>query len=239
MNNWDIYQILNYLVNKNQAGNTFTPSEFELILNHSSKKLFKRRLGLPEEYQLGSTLTQQGYALTTRMLMDLSDFVVTMDGDSSPNLTFVSGSATIPQYLLYPVGMIYKLAKEGCDEGYNNVEAELVSEAEYMMRKTSDLKKISFSYPIYRFVGNTIKIMPKEITTVDFSYLKTPVEAIFATTTNGTTGEVEYDAASSTELEWNDLAKLDIISIILSSVGLNLRSNEILQIAEAHKNNGL
>lgn len=239
MNNWDLYKITNYLLNKSEVGNAFTPEQFELMLNHSSLKLFKRRLGMPEEYQLQSAFTQQGYAITTRMLIDLSDFVVSMDGTAFPNLKFVSGRTPVPEFMEYPVGMIYKLPSDSCDVGYEARTVELISEAEYTIRKTSKLKNISFTYPVYRFVGDEIFIHPKEITTVDFSYLKTPKEAKVILTTNSTTGELEYDTLNSVELEWNDLAKIDIISIILASAGLNIRSQEVLQTAELYKTKGL
>lgn len=233
MNNWTIYQIVNYLINKEQTGNTFNAEEFQMILNHSSLKLFKRRLGMPEEYQMQTAYTQQGYANTTRILVDLEDFI------KRENLTYTSGITNNPTDMEYPIGMKYKQANVNCTEGYKSIIVELVNAGELIMRESSSLKEISYDYPVYEIANGTLRIYPNTIQHTDFTYLKTPLQAVFATTTNATTGEEEYDASSSTELEWNDLAKLDIISIILASVGLNLRSNEILQTAEMYKEKGL
>lgn len=240
MTNFDIYTIENYLINKFQTGNAYTPSEFATSLNHASLKLFKQRLGLPEQYSLDASYTQQGYASTTRMLVDLSDFLVIMDGGLYPSMEFVSGEATVPTDMAYPIGMTYnKPVKVGCayELDFNNVE--LLDEGEYALRKGSFLKPISFDYPVYRIVAGKVKIVPIDIKKADFTYLKYPTDAVFATTTNVTTGVLEYNAAGSTELEWNDLAKLDIISIMLGDVGLNLRSQEVAQYAQAIKQQGV
>lgn len=228
MNNWTIYQIVNYLINKNQVGNAFTPEQFELILNNSSLKLFKERLGTPEEGGRGI----QGYASITKILVDLADFV------KKENISYTNGTGAIPSDMAYPVGMNYKKPNNTCDGGYENRNVELLDEGEYQMRIVSTLKAISFLFPVYR-ITTLLNIEPITIQYSDFTYLKYPNEAVFATVTNSTTGEVEYDSANSTELEWNNTAKESIIAVILSSTGLNLRSNEIIQAAEATKQRGV
>ena len=238
MNNWDVYSITNYLINKHQTGNAFSPEEFELMYNHSSLKLFKRRLGMPEEYQLQTKYTQMGYADTTRILTDLADFVVIKD---NPGLKFTGGKTSIPSDMLYPLGMTYKKPIVGatCETDYDLRNVELIDGGEHTMRIVSMLKPINGEYPIYEFSGNDILIFPKEIQYTDFVYLRKPTDIVFATTTNATTGEIEYDASKSVESEWNDLAKVDIITLLLGSAGLNLRSNEILQVAESIKTKGI
>jgi len=217
MNNWTIYQIVNYLINKEQSGNTFNAEEFQLILN--------------EEYQLQTAYTQQGAFVTSRMIMDLAEFITV------EQMSYTSGVSDYPTSMAYPVGMEYKRLDESCDGGYESVAVELVNAGELVMRKSSGLKPISYEYPLYE-IASDIRIYPKTISTSEFTFLKKPNDAVFVTTTDAN-GEEVYDAAASTELNWNDMAKTDIISIILASVGLNLRSSDVLQTAEMYKTKGL
>jgi hypothetical protein len=118
------------------------------------------------------------------------------------------------------------------------VLVELVDESEYMMRKTSSLTPINVFYPVYRILGDNLVISPKTITRTEYSYLRLPTDAVVAVTLDANYNEV-YDAANSVELEWNDLDKLEIISIILGDVGLNLRSSDIITASEQLKAKGI
>jgi hypothetical protein len=234
MTNWVIREIVNYLINKSQTGNTFGVDEFNTELNYASKKLFKRRLGMPEEYELNAPITKQSYALTSRILESLSHFVI------NDNLKFVGGVTAKPADLIYPLGMIENIASNAsdCSVDIEPVLVELVDESEYMMRKTSSLTPINVFYPVYRILGDNLVISPKTITRTEYSYLRLPTDAVVAVTLEANYNEV-YDAANSVELEWNDLDKLEIISIILGDVGLNLRSSDIMAASEQLKAKGI
>lgn len=225
MNLFEQYNLINYIINKEQTGSTFTTDEYNRVVNYNSMKLFKKRIGLPQEYQLQTSYVQQGYAETTRILVDLEDFV------QSNTLTYSSGSVNVPDKMLYPISMIYKRRDNTCDSGWDNREAELVNHGELAMRLGSKLKEPSFKYPIYSIKGNIITTEPNLSSTL-FTYLREPNSALLATTTNETTGEEEYDEANSVELEWNEMAKLDIMEMILFDVGINLRAAEISQAAQ-------
>jgi hypothetical protein len=239
MTNWDMITILNYLINKNQAGGALIASESEDQLNYHSLLLFKRRLGMPEEYRNGSYITQQGYAPATRLLTDLQDFMIVKDGDLYSSLKFTNGKVAVPSDMAYPIGMIYKMPINGCgNQGVDSRIVEMVDEGEYLMRRASALTPISSLYPVFRIVQDQILIHPSEIGYADFTYIKFPDNAVVVTTTD-VNGEEQYDANASTELEWNDLAKLDIIASMLSSIGLNLRADEVRQAAESLKIQGI
>lgn len=232
MNNWAIYQIVNYLINKSQVGNAFTPLEFQTILNYTSLLLYKKRLGVPEEYQLNSAFTKEGYAETSRILTDLSDFV------TNDTLTYLNGITPIPSNFIYPIGMEYKVADGTCDGGYKTTLVELVDAGEAVMRRQSALKPLA-KYPIYELVADNLVISPSTIRHTNFTYLSNPTEAVIVTSTDSYTGELIYDAVNSVELQWNDLAKLDIIVLVLRSAGINLRAQDITQAAEIIKQQGV
>lgn len=236
MDNWDIYTIVNYLINKSQSGNTFSPTEFEDVLNDASLRLFNRKIGMPEEYKMMQPLTQMGYADTTRMLIDLAPFIVSIEDGT---FIFTNGIAEYPTNFCYPIAMKYKVrGGEDCLYSILNKQVELLNAGEYFMRTSSILRPINLDYPVYT-ISDKINIYPNTISNVDFTYLKYPNKAIIYTITNSLTGELEYNSSTSTELEWTELGKLEIISIILSNVGLNLRSGDIIGLAEKLKQTGI
>jgi hypothetical protein len=166
-------------------------------------------------------------------MIDLKDFLTVIDG-----MKFTSGQKEIPADMAYPIGMIYRMPTPGCGNGVSERIVEMIDESEYITRRNTTLKAISNLYPVFRIRDSYIYIHPKEIGYSDFTYLKYPSQAVVVVTTNEE-GEEVYDEGASTELEWNDLAKLDIIASMLSSIGLNLRANEIIQVAESIKTKGV
>jgi len=232
MTNWEIGKIVNYLINKSQTGNTFGSDELETMINYGSDMLFKRRLGMPEEYQL-TPLTQQSYAVSTRITESLGVFIV------NDSVVFVNGVLAKPSNYIYPISMIYNIPTndDTCGVNVQPVVVELIDEGEYAMRRISALTPVNQFYPVYRVVGSNFKISPVAVTHCEFSYLKLPNRATVVTTLDSNDNEVY--SSSSVELEWGEVDKLDIISIILASAGLNLRSTEIVQVAEKLKATGI
>ena len=82
-----------------------------------------------------------------------------------------------------------------------------------------------------------IYIFPDTINAVDFHYYRMPVQPVFAYTV--TNDELIYDSGSSTEFEWPETCHMDLIRILFSYLGINLRSQEIVQYAEMQKTKGI
>lgn len=107
MNNDYLYKFLLFLSNKSQTGNTIGPEEFCMALQVSNLKHFKKKIGLPEEYQPGSPVSRQSFEITQVITDDLMPFKVHL---GSPNIPFLSvdadGYALIPNNFYYPTSLV-------------------------------------------------------------------------------------------------------------------------------------
>jgi hypothetical protein len=68
------------IADKNPAIN-LPPEQWDILLHFSQLKHYKRKVGLPEEYQPGQPRPSQVYAITQRIDDDLAPFSVHMGRD--------------------------------------------------------------------------------------------------------------------------------------------------------------
>ena len=219
MNNFDLYNLVNYVINKDINGNAFSPSEFDTVLNTQSLRLFKKKLGLPEEYQPNAPIPRQGVDLTSVNQRDLRPFLVTevlalTSGAidvSSKNIAHVLSAAPNPQ---------------------TGFECDELTSSEYYNRSNNAITAPTLYHPAFAWRSDTsLEFLPNTITSANIKYYKYPTTAVTVITANATTLLPEYDAGSSTELEWDDVNKIDIAYAILRDAGVNLERGDVLQYA--------
>lgn len=75
MTNWDIINIVQSVLNKDLNGRAFKISEYQQMINAASLKHFVTKIGLPEEYQRGMAMAQQGTEVSQRIDNDLLPFL--------------------------------------------------------------------------------------------------------------------------------------------------------------------
>jgi hypothetical protein len=225
---WDLFQLCNFITNKEQSGNSYDTDEFTRVFNETSDRHHKSKLGLPEQYNPNIPLTTQGYAVTRKVLEDLKPFVVTLGYNTSQALKFVNGVAQIPSGYSYFISMTYRkiISAPGCAVTYTDHPVEPVDEGEFSIRMGSVLTPISLDYPIVRTIDNDFFIYPETIERISFSYIKEPTQAVIATTI--VDDEEVFDPVNSVESGWDDTNMYDILALILQRVGVNLRSQEIV-----------
>jgi len=61
---------------------------------------------------------------------------------------------------------------------------------------------------------------------------------VIATTTNSTTLLEEYNSSGSTELEWFDPQKVELVYRVLREAGVNLERQDVTALGERMKQNG-
>ena len=74
MDNFGLYQLLNFVVNKDVYSRAITPAQFELELRSKNLRLLRKRLGLPETYIPGAA--NEGAGVTQLTDNDLLPFQV-------------------------------------------------------------------------------------------------------------------------------------------------------------------
>jgi len=74
MNNFDLYKMLNFAVNKDIYAKAISPPEFQLELQAGNMRHFRKRLGLPETYIPGQA--NEGAGVNRLTDTDLLPFLV-------------------------------------------------------------------------------------------------------------------------------------------------------------------
>lgn len=207
--------------------------EFSDQLHYAQLKYFKNKIGLPEKYAPGMPLPSQAFEITKRITEDLRPFKVLMGYNDSTPLSFDErGFADYPKDYYYPSVMTHVITGI---KRYER-EVEFLSDSEYTKRTTSFSEKPDKYFPVVNLQSDKIRIFPKGIRIVNFIYLRFPKKPFLAV--SSTRGFEEYDSENSTELEWNDVGVIDIISIFLGNIGISIQSGELLNYSEKLKVQG-
>jgi hypothetical protein len=219
MNNWDIISLVNIILRKNINGGSFDENGYETAINASSLRLFKRKLGLPEEYTPGTAIAQQGVGLSKKIDQDLWPFykVVTkavVDG-------LIDLTAENPAY------MADFIPNPQTGRSFDEVTSDELGE-----RLTNAITAPTMADPICcRYEQNKYEIYPSGILGARVNYYKYPTPAVVRWTRNSVTLKPEYDAANSVELEWSDINKVDIAYMILRDAGMSVERRDVEQYA--------
>jgi hypothetical protein len=155
--------------------------------------------------------------LAIKQERDLYQFKVKM-GEGSPPLYVTSGFADIPSDFYYflsmnvPSGGTYPRVRKCNDELF-----------EYLREST--VENPTGDYPICRFVGTQIQFLPSTLLYVNFVYYKNPPSPVFGYTL--TNGYLEYDEATSTQLDWAETDQMMIIQLVLQDLGVQATLEQI------------
>lgn len=215
MTNWDIIKIVNLVQNKDLNGNALNQEDYASAINTHSLRLFKRKLGLPEEYSKDQPVSQEGVDVSKKVDQDLSPFLRVVTKTKTG--TDINLTSEDPAYIVYLIPVPQGL--RGFDQ---------VTLGELPERLTNAITFPTLDDPIcVTGVGKKISLYPSGVLGATVAYYKYPTPAVVAWTRNATTLRPEYDSVNSVELEWNDINKMDIAYMILRDAGVNLQRRDI------------
>lgn len=216
MNNFDLYRLCNLIVNKDVYANAMSDVEFDLQLKAKNILLFTSKL--PSEKSIN---TQQiGTGATRASQHDLSPFLI----DTSFS---ISGTGFVNTIGLYEAGLYYL-------EDYwtaTSKTSEIISLQEVAARLASYIKPPTSTDLVAYIVEGGFKILSITSGTVYVLGYRLPEVPVFAVTTNETTLVMTYNSGASTELEWSDGCKLDILYLILQDMGVGIERQDVTQLA--------
>lgn len=227
------YELIEYITNKDYSGNVIAPDQYGKLIVAANIDLFKKKMGLPEDYQLGAPITREYIDANKVQLADTKHLKV-----REPTQTVSSGVIAYPAgyFLDDAIRYSYQRNVDGASTTITKV-VEALSEAQYGDRAGNWTKKPTTKNPVYVVRNDGIYIYPASIAVVDFNYYKYPTEPVFAYTQE--TGYITYDSGSSTEFDWPERLHMDLIRIILGYVGINIREAQLSQYAEIKKKEGI
>jgi len=232
----DVKRFVEYVSNKDQSGNTTSPEEFNVLARRASLDLFKKRAGLPEDYQVGAPLSKQAWQLTQTITDDLrfliEEKVIEVDSD---------GYMIVPDdYVRYSsIDFNYILNPKTREEGQTSfpVPVEVIDDNKWSRRISSSLKPTSKRYPVCRYRNVNIEFSPKNLERVIFTYLRVPADPVWGF---DVVNDAEvYNESKSTQFDWPVETEIDLASYILSYVGVNLDDDHITKYAEIIKSKGV
>jgi hypothetical protein len=229
---FEMYSLIELVVNKDYSGNIITPERFSELIKVVNIDLFRKKYGLPEQYQPGRPVPREYVDITLKNTDDLKIFK-----------TFLASTAVTAGVLPYPTDyahrdeITYNFIKT-----INNVQTtfpkpvEILRESQASERRGNYTKQPTTQNPIGVIKNDGIYIYPATITAVDFSYFRWPIDPVFAYTPGD--GYITYDSANSTEFEWPVDEHMTLVTMMLAYIGINLREADIYQYAEVKKAKG-
>lgn len=226
------WELVNYIADKDYEGNVITPDRFKQLCVVVNMDLFKVKMGLPEDYQLGSPISRQ-YLDATQRLTDETRFLK----ERLPAQAVSSGVVAYPADYFSFNAMRYGYQRQV--DGSPKViwkPVEPLTEDEYSDRAGNSIKEPTAKNPVCVLRDDGIHVYPISIVQVDFNYIRYPVDPVFDYVQN--TGYIT-EGASPTEYEWPAHLHRDLTMMILSYIGINIREQQLEQYAEQHKAQGV
>lgn len=237
----ELYNLTNFIINKDNGGTTLTPENFEDLVNRRQLDYFQ------EEYM--------SYEVTTGITDALRTFKTIIDQD---DVSVVSSSYfALPSNYAHFGSMSYVNA----DGSYSPFD--MVTKSQAIMRKASTLTTPSTTYPIcYEFDNKLYLETYSAALSFTMTYLRYPTDVVLdyyidvnggfqylaaSATHNWVAGE--YDSAGNlktgaesqytsltVELEWNEDDQFKILEYILRDVGISINEEGVYQYASISKN---
>jgi len=230
---FQIYEFLEYVANKDYMGNVITPDRYAELIKIANLDLFKRKLGLPEDFQLGAPISREYMDANKMQTSDLMHLKVRV-----ANQTVTTGVVAYPAGYCVEDAIRYNYQRDvDGDPVVIPKTVEILTEDLYGARAGNWTKRPSTKNPVAVIRNDGIYIYPSSITAVDFNYYKYPDEPVFDY--NQETGYITYNSGGSTEFDWPERLHMDLARIILSYIGLNLREADLVQYAESQKAKGV
>lgn len=233
----EIRQNVNFRLNKDYSGLSFTPEQFNTVLPLVSIEKFKQLYGLPEEYQKGQTFARIAWEVSRKVSDDLRKFIVSLDGKKKSQLKIDKfGIATLPSDYEHVSSIGFDYVVGG--ENFRKV-ITILKNNEFDARAESTISIPSKKRPVCTFVGNEVHFLPRDLGMVKFDYLRLPLKPFYATTEDPVTEVLVYDPANSVELEWPETVQTDIVAMLIKYAAENLGIMPAIEITERRKQLGV
>lgn len=234
MNLDKVRTLITTFVQAHRPGMAMGLNEFNSILATANLLHFKRKLGLPEDYQPGQYIARQGAEASTKNIIDLQKFIVSRGVETSP-VIFSNGIANAPSDFYYPLAAMH--THYAGEAGLIERKFDFVSEYDWAEFISNSIKLPDLFFPIIKISNGKLYIYPRTISVVRIDYYRQPRTPVYSTVIEN--GVNVYDEATSVQLEWDDINTVDIIILALSLLSVPVSREDILQYSEVKKQQGV
>lgn len=213
MNLQEAFDFLNFWINKN-TGAWYTIPELELVVDRGQMSLYED--------------LQPQYAASQRVKDALSPFRAKYNFTTNDTPLGVITVPNLDYINLLDVQITYT-----DDSGrVNYIPIKMYNEDERANRLMSQINPVIPQSPIGEVVSlRQFQLYPKVAYTGTVTYFRRPIKPVFGYTVQG--GRViVYNPTTSTQLEWPENWHNVILMKALSSIGINIGEQDIMQYAE-------
>ncbi len=235
-----------FLAKKAQSGANPTPDQFNIALERGFIEWIMERYGNPNEYQIGMPVPRIAWQQTQKISDDLR-FLLTKHSFLVPptgrllipdGTTIDLDGVTAGKYLHHSsLSFTYNRQKNGKLISSNEVPIDVLRDDELGARVSSSIVNPTRRYPVCAYFNEYIQFYPKDLSRINFSYLRTPVVPFWAFTIEN--GRPVYDPSSSVQIESPDETHNEIAVRVLTYLGISIREQELVAWAEAKKQQGI
>lgn len=235
-----VLDLVNFISNKETAGNTMKIDEYNTLIQGVNIDLLTLRYGIPAQYRPGQPMPQQSYEITKKMMDDMHFLKVRMGVDTSPLVINQWGRATIPtDYFHLSSARHNRITTNECEDvAIIPTDIELLSDAQIGDRLGNSITMPTMEDPCMTVYNTYFQFYPKEIRKVELTYLRYPRTPVYGYTIDEDTDEYVYDPTTSQDFEFPADCLIDIVRIVTSYVGINLKEPEVIQYVEQVKDEG-
>lgn len=215
-----VYQRVLAITNKEQRG-YITPQEFNYMANQAQLDIFEQYF-----YDLNQFARIPGNSTEYSDMLDILEEKTSLFEKVGATVT---GGVTLPSDV-YRLGSIL----------YNGIDAEHITQKDWLYIKKSPLSQPSNDFPIYLRDSetNAIKVYADSITVnktanVTCNYIKTPAEVKWGY--DAVTGLYDSDPAKTTHFELHASEETELVVKILALAGIVLKDPGLYQIGSAEE----
>lgn len=215
MNLQETFDFLNFWINK-YTGAWYTIPELEMVIDRGQMSLFNDM--------------QLQYATSQRVKDALAPFRDTVNFAPATSQNGFIDIATLTNQIYVS---LLDLRVEFIDASgrQNYVSVKMYNEDELSFRLMSQIDPLTEEFPIGEVVsGGTFQLYPQTGYTGRITYLRRPNKPVAVYTVNGRV--ITINEPASTQIEWLENWQNAVLIKALSSIGINLGEQDIMQYAE-------
>lgn len=229
----EVYLLTNFLSDKYQS-RQISDDEFNIAMSSANLELFKTKVGIPEEYQVGQARARQEWQVTTKISDDMRKFVTEVE------INKVGGVFPYPtNYGAFSSLRYSRILNNGCDTpDVRTRTIELVTDGELSDRLDNTVVYPDFEYPVGAWYSNGWKVFPKIIEKVDLTYLRIPVTPVRGYILDPATDLTTYDPLTSVQIEYPETLHIDFTYRVLKYLAINIREELLYEMANQRQISG-
>jgi len=222
----DVYLLFSFFADKFNS-RQISSDEFNIAMAAASIDVFKTKVGIPEEYQVGQAKSRQEWQVTTKISDDMRKCVTEVEIDK------VGGVFPYPpDYGAFSSLRYTRILNNGCDTpDVRTRTIELVTDGELSDRLDNTVVYPDFDYPVGAWYSNGWKVFPKIIEKVDLTYLRIPVTPVRGYILDPATDLTTYDPLTSVQIEYPETLHIDFTYRVLKYLAINIREEMLYEVA--------